>query len=144
MLATMTAEKERAGRAIGLIHGAISETLELQRGRKSELSPVGLSILYATTVRTVRMNDVAAACGVRKSTASRYIDGLENKGLVRRSRDGTDKRVVYVLPTAKGRSLIAANERKLATYVEKGMARLSPPEQQTFVDLLVKFTGTRE
>ena len=144
MLATMVAEKERARKAISLIHGAISETLGLQKGRKSELSPVALSMLYTVTMKKARMNDVAEAYGIRKSTASRHIDNLEKKGLVRRSRDEADRRIIYVVPTAKGKSLIAENEKKLAKYVEKGMARLRPAEQEKLVELLVKFTGADE
>lgn len=140
----MGTEKERARQAIGLIHGAISETMGLQKGRKSELSPVALSILYRIVTAEMQMNDVAEACGIRKSTASRYIDNLEIKGLVVRRRDMTDRRIVHVEPTAKGKALVAENEKKLAKYVEKGMARLKPAEQETLVKLLVKFTGTDE
>jgi DNA-binding MarR family transcriptional regulator len=140
----MDAEKERAQKAIGLIHGAISETLGLQKGRKGELSPVALSILYSAVTKKIVMNDVAEACGIKKSTASRYVDGLEKKGLVVRRRDEGDKRIVHVEPTAKGKSLIAENEKKLAKYVEKGMARLKPAEQEMLVRLLVKFTGADE
>jgi DNA-binding MarR family transcriptional regulator len=144
MLAMMGREKERAQRAIRLIHGAISETLGLQKGRKSEVSPIALSILYTSVVKKIRMNDVSEACGIRKSTASRYVDSLEDKGLVVRRRDGEDKRIIYVEPTIKGKSLIAENEKKLAKYVEKGMARLTPAEQKKLVELLVKFTGADE
>lgn len=126
---------------VRLIHGAISETLGLQKGRKAELSPVAMSILYTATIKKIRMNDVSAAYDIRKSTASRYIDNLEKKGLVIRRRDEDDRRVVYVEPTAWGRSLIADNEKKLAEYIEKGMARLKPAEQEKLVELLVKFTG---
>lgn len=137
----MGIEKERAQMTVRLIHGAISETLGLQKGRKAELSPVAMSILYTATIKKIRMNDVSAAYDIRKSTASRYIDNLEKKGLVIRRRDEDDRRVVYVEPTAGGRSLIADNEKKLAEYIEKGMARLKPAEQEKLVELLVKFTG---
>ena len=140
----MGREEERARQAVGLIHGAISETLGLQRGRKAELSPVALAILYRSCQRTTRMNEVAEASGIRKSTASRHVDGLEKKGLVRRSRDAADRRGVCVVPTAKGRALVAANEKKLAEYVKKGMARLTPAEQEKLVELLAKFTGADE
>ena len=140
-LAAMGTEEERARKAIGLIHGAISEMLGLQKGRKAELSPVAMAILYRACARTTRMNEVAEACGIQKSTASRYVDGLEKKGLARRERDQADRRIVYVVPTAKGMALIAENERQLAQYVEKGMARLTPAEQEKLVELLVKFTG---
>ncbi|HUL62700.1 MAG TPA: MarR family transcriptional regulator [Methanocella sp.] len=137
----MAAEKERMRKAMGLIHGAISETLGVQKGRKSELSPVALSILYRASVKAVRMNDVASACDIRKSTASRHVDNLEKRGLVRRERDEADRRIVHVVATAKGKSLFADNEKQLAKYVEKGMDRLTPAEQEAFVGLLVKFTG---
>jgi DNA-binding MarR family transcriptional regulator len=137
----MSAEGGRARKAIGLIHGAISETLGLQKGRKAELSPVAMAILYRTCTQATRMNDIAEACDIRNSTASRYVDGLEKKGLVRRERDGADHRIVCVVPTARGKAMVAQNEKKLTQYVEKGMARLTPAEQETLVGLLVKFTG---
>jgi len=140
-LAAMNTEEERARKAIGLIHGAISETLGLQKGRKAELSPIAMAILYQACARTTQMNEVAKACSIQKSTASRYVDSLEKKGLARRERDQTDRRIIYVIPTTKGIALIAKNERQLAQYVEKGMARLTPAEQEKLVKLLIKFTG---
>jgi DNA-binding MarR family transcriptional regulator len=140
----MSAESERAGKAMELIHAAISEVLGLQKGRKGELSPMALVILYQATLKQIRMNDVAGLCDIRKSTASRHVDSLEKKGLVRRARDEADHRVVYVVPTPKGKALIADNEKKLAEFVDRGMARLKPAERDQFVDLLVKFTGAGE
>jgi len=143
MQSKVKSEEDQAQKAIRIIHGAISEVLGLQKGRKGVLSPVALSILYTTTVKKIRMNDVAEAYDIRKSTASRYVDSLEEKGLVRRNKDRADMRIVYVVPTAKGKALIAENEKKLADYVDNSMGRLNPAERETFIELLSKFTGAK-
>ena len=52
------------------------------------------------------MGELAAALAVTSSTASRFCDRLERKGLVRRRRDPSDRRSVIVALTAPGREIV--------------------------------------
>lgn len=62
------------------------------------------------------------------STTS-VVDGLERKGLVRRLRDGADKRFVTVRLTDRGAKLIGAIFPKHARTVTRQFGALTAPEQ---------------
>ena len=135
----MGTERIAIHRSLGLIHGAISEVLGTQKGRKGELSPIGMSILYSACMKKTRVSDLTVAYDIKKSTASGYVDNLENKGYVRRVKDEADRRVTYIEPTEKGKKWVAENEKKLAEYIEKHLKNLKPGEREQFIELLTKF-----
>ncbi len=62
----------------------------------------------------VTINDLAAHLYLDKSTASRIANGLVDKGLLARERDGDDGRVVQLVATAEGGSVCANIETDLA------------------------------
>jgi len=53
------------------------------------------------------IKDIAGKMGLTSSRLTRIIDSMENKGLVRRIPDKTDRRVILVSLTAKGRDISA-------------------------------------
>jgi DNA-binding MarR family transcriptional regulator len=72
-----------------------------------------LSVLVFGGDRTI--GELAVAEGVRPPTMTRLIDGLERDGLVKRSADATDARIVRVAVTKRGAALLhSARERRLA------------------------------
>jgi len=62
-----------------------------------------LSALEADERRT--QLELARAVGIEGPTLTRHLDGLEEDGLVRRLRGGTDRRAVRVEVTAEGERL---------------------------------------
>jgi MarR family transcriptional regulator, transcriptional regulator for hemolysin len=62
-----------------------------------------LSSLKSTERRT--QLDLARAVGIEGPTLTRHLDGLEDSGVVRRVRDGTDRRAVRVELTDEGERL---------------------------------------
>ena len=76
-----------------------------------EVRPLGASlqmwrVLAALRARDGRrMGDLAATTSIEISTLTRLVDGMEQKGLVARRRDGGDARVVTLHATATGRRL---------------------------------------
>ena len=73
------------------------------------------------------LNELAAAQFLDKSTASRLVDGLEEKGYVRRGQDPEDGRAVRLEVTSKGRTLLARIERDLLEE-QMRLVRDFPPE----------------
>ena len=124
---------------ITLIHQAISMTLGLQKGKKSPLSPIATAIIYNAHTKKLQITDIAKTFDIKKSTASGYVDNLEKKGYVIRQKDPQNRRNTYVVATEKSATLIRANEKVLADYIEKHMSHLSPQEQKQFIALLAKF-----
>jgi DNA-binding MarR family transcriptional regulator len=76
--------------------------------------------------RNMSMGELSAALSVPMSTATRMVDLLVAEGCVRRLPDPTDRRVVRVAVTGRGRkiyrlmdSYIRRRVRKIATYLEE-------------------------
>lgn len=69
--------------------------------------------------------------GLTKGTVSQSLIVLEKKGLLRKQLDGKDKRVIHLIPTAKGRKLIASGvpskglEKALASQPAQRVSELA-------------------
>lgn len=130
--------------ALGMVQIAMNMLWEVDRGRKSPLSPAATEILYSAYFSRICMGDVAGMLGVSRSTATDHIDHLEKEGYVSRVRDPDDRRAYRIVPTRKGEEWILAIEGRLFAYLEGGMARLTGDEQQEFARLCTKFTGVHD
>jgi DNA-binding MarR family transcriptional regulator len=74
------------------------------------------------------IGDIAVGLAVNPSNATRYCDRLQRLGLVERSRSPADGRVVQVILTELGRSLVrTVNDRRRAE-VDKVLARMTNSE----------------
>jgi DNA-binding MarR family transcriptional regulator len=125
--------------SLNLIHETISRVLGLQKGKKSDLSPVATSILYNAHTKKLKVTDISRLFDIKKSTASGYVDNLEAKGYVKRAKDEKNRRNTYVVPTSKGEKWILSKEAVLSDYIQKNLAKLTESEQKEFVELLNKF-----
>jgi DNA-binding MarR family transcriptional regulator len=77
-----------------------------------------LSVLVFGGPKTI--GDLAAAERVRPPTMTKIVHGLEEDGLVRRSADPEDGRVVHVSVTAKGKRVLQrARKRRIAKLAER-------------------------
>jgi len=77
---------------------------------------------------------VAEFLGLTKGTVSQTLKVLEQKGLLRKRGDAKDKRLVHLIPTAKGRRLV---ERVVpAASLTLGIENLAKSESQVTVKAL--------
>jgi DNA-binding MarR family transcriptional regulator len=125
--------------AITIIHQTVSTVLGFQQGKKSDLTPIATAILYNAHTKRLQVTDIAKTFNIKKSTASGYVDTLEKGGYVTRTKDESNRRNTYVVPTEKGREWLAAKEKVLVEYVQKHMANLTSEEQTVFLGLFEKF-----
>lgn len=77
------------------------------------------------------LGEMASAERVRPPTMSRLVSEMERAGLVRRSRDPHDARVVRVDMSAKGRDLLARGRKLRIAELERRLAALTPAERAT-------------
>jgi DNA-binding MarR family transcriptional regulator len=87
-----------------------------------------------------RMSDIAERLGLGQSAVTPIVDRLEERGLVRRMRSETDRRVWVVELTADGRH---AFDEEDAVYKQVAGAMLAPlddDERAAFAALLEKIT----
>lgn len=86
---------------------------------------------------TMQMNQFAEETTLTKSGATRFADRLEQAGLVSRASCPTDRRVLYLGLTDKGRELQqAADPHVLAVIDETFGSRLSDDEAESMRDAL--------
>lgn len=97
------------------LHSAAIHLLRRVRQQDSEsgLSPARLSALSVIVFGgPVTMGELAEAERVQLPTISRLVTGLEHEGLVVREADASDRRVVRVRATEKGKRLSLTGRRR--------------------------------
>jgi DNA-binding MarR family transcriptional regulator len=121
------------------------EALLRRLGEAEGLSPTQvqvLSFLARAHPSSRGVNAIAKRFSIAAATASRVLDNLEEKGLVKRRHDLEDRRRVQVELTAKGRKLIArlsALSAKLEEYIRKLSSEELAALDQGLVKLLRSF-----
>jgi DNA-binding MarR family transcriptional regulator len=86
----------------------------------------------------VSIGTLAEALGITPSSATTACKRLEQAGLVTRTRQATDKRVVLVDLTAQGRAQLDELRRRQREAVGRLLAVLDPQEQATLQRLLAR------
>jgi DNA-binding MarR family transcriptional regulator len=97
-----------AGRAL---QGLIAAVVRSQPRDLSLTSLSTLSTLEATGAR--RITDLAASEGVAQPSMTALVSALEHSGLVQRSADPNDKRVVLVALSSDGLDYVRARQRAI-------------------------------
>jgi MarR family transcriptional regulator, organic hydroperoxide resistance regulator len=85
-----------------------------------------------------RARELADEAGIAPSTATRILDALERRGIVRRRRDDDDRRAVKITLTAHGQELLDAQDEWLRGRQRAFFEGLPPEEQELAPDLLVR------
>lgn len=80
--------------------------------------------------KPVSMTDLASAAFVSKPNLTTMMDRLCAEGLVERSADSCDRRVVNVALTQKGRELLHRHKAEVMVFVESRLALLDDSELQ--------------
>lgn len=106
----------------------------LRRARRGDpltgATPAQLSALSALMSGPKTLGDLAAAEQVRAPTISRLAAEMERIGLIRRSRDPHDARVVRVEMTVKGRRVLGKGRELRIADIEGRVRRLNPAEAE--------------
>jgi|SRR5215469_577821 len=106
------------------------------------LSPPGLSLNAGSTLGTLqrsgprRLTALAASEGVTQPAMTQLVGRLAEAGLVTRSADPDDGRVVYVEITQEGRDIVARRRAARAERLSMLLARLSPDQQDALAAAL--------
>lgn len=91
--------------------------------------------------RSARVQELAAHAGITASTATRILDALERRGVVRRTRDDDDRRVVAVSLTDQGQTLVHAEREWFRGRQRAFYAALPTAEQELAPDLLFRLAA---
>lgn len=91
-----------------------------------------------------RVSDLAAEAGITASTASRILDALERRDLVRRARSAEDRRGVHVSLTDAGREALSRQDAWMRARQLRFFDELAAPEREIAPDLLVRLADLIE
>jgi DNA-binding MarR family transcriptional regulator len=88
-----------------------------------------LSVLVFAGPKT--MSELAVMERVKVPTMSRLVAAMEDEGLVRRERHGTDARSVVLHATAKGRRILERARELRLSLLESLLSKATPHEIET-------------
>jgi DNA-binding MarR family transcriptional regulator len=114
-------------------------------GGKSRLRPVEytmLALIHANPDATARQ--LARGLAVTPPNVAVWLDRLEQRGLIRRSRSEVDARLQHIRTTPAGAALARDATRRLLEGEAAALASLSSAERAMLVELLHKLALARK
>ncbi len=116
----------------------------LQRGMEELLKPTGLSRTQYNVLRILRGAGASGqACGeiaermlTRDPDITRLLDRLEGRGLIARSRDRKDRRVIHTRITKEGLRLLQGLDEPVAELHLRQLEHLGPRRLHSLLELL--------
>jgi len=99
-----------------------------RRGRHS-LDPGHMRILWHLARQSCNLSELASLHGVSLPSMSATVQTLVDRDWLERSRSESDRRVVTVQPTEKGRRVLAVERRRLLAWLQIHLDQLSPAER---------------
>lgn len=122
--------------------GVVRLWTALQRRKEEVVQSAELTTPQALALRTVvlagplRMGALAEELGVTMATASRTVDGLAERELVRREADPADARAVRVVATAHGRREHRLRRERFVRALTRLSEELSEVERRQLAESL--------
>lgn len=124
---------------------ALAQAVRRARGGSAGDGDLTLSqygLLQALSTRqAARVRDLAVEAGIAPSTATRILDALERRAIVRRRRAADDRRGVSVSLTEAGRDALARQDAWLRGRQRAFYDGLPPIERELAPDLLVRLAA---
>ncbi|HEY3062795.1 MAG TPA: MarR family transcriptional regulator [Chloroflexota bacterium] len=126
------------GRLADRLHSAAIHLLRRLRRTDPQtgVSAAQLSALSILMSGKHSLGDLAAAEQVQPPTMSRLVRELERAGLVTRTRDRDDARVVWIEWTAHGRQVLTRGRELRVLALEQQIDQLSTADQRTLAQAL--------
>lgn len=96
------------------------------------------TLRYINQVGSCTSSELAEVFDVQKSAITAIIQRLWEKGLIQRTRDEKDRRVVYLTLTDKGNELYLNAEERIHQLVESLITKFDPTEIKQFIETFEK------
>ena len=100
--------------------------------------PQGELIKHLSEHESMSLSDIARHLGITKPSASVMIDGMENRGLVRRETPKEDRRSTLITLTPKSQALVKKIAAKKKNVIGVLMKKMNKKEQSELSTLLTK------
>ena len=104
------------------------------------------SFLHLITLKYIKegsplMKDLATFLGVAPPSATSLINNLAKDGLVRRSEDKIDRRIVRIEMTKKGEQYMQSHQKKTTEHMRNNLEKLSAKERDQLAAILKKISN---
>jgi DNA-binding MarR family transcriptional regulator len=96
------------------------------------------TLRYINNVGTCTSTELAEVFDVKKSAITAIITRMWEKGLILRTRDENDRRVVYLTLTERGKELFQKTEERIQALVESFISRFDQNEIVHFLNMYDK------
>ena len=126
---------------------------KIRRWRKlieKDVSPPGLTLaefrvlVVLTESGPSPMVDLANEQMITQAAMTSIADHLENDGLVKRMRSNTDRRIVNVTITRKGKEVLTKGTRLYTNFIQKATRNLTDEEVQSLLAIFDKLLAAAQ
>ncbi|MEW5815773.1 MAG: MarR family winged helix-turn-helix transcriptional regulator [Spirochaetota bacterium] len=100
-----------------------------------------IALEYIARKKECTMNELSKLTGFALGALTGIIDRMIAKGLVRRRRDGADRRVVKVYATEKGTTLANEYYQNKLEIVKQLLSKIEQADRENFVSMIEKVAG---
>ena len=115
------------------------EEYSIKKGVFSDLSITEIHTIEAVGLYHARtMSEISAELGITMGTLTIAVDKLIRKGYLERSRSNTDRRIVYVTLTQRGKLAYRIHEKFHLDMVKAIMLDFTPQEEEVLLTALSK------
>ncbi|MBO8187618.1 MarR family winged helix-turn-helix transcriptional regulator [Streptomyces spirodelae] len=118
-------------------------TKRINHAHRENFAPLGVTPAQGRMLRTVahsprppRMADLATRLGVVPRQVTSLVDALEERGLVRRTPDATNRRVIRIELTEDGSRALTELRQARRSAAEELLAPLTPRQREELSRLL--------
>lgn len=119
----------------------ISKIYNEQAAPYGSTAATGFVLLNINAKEGSPVTSIGPALGMEPGSLSRILKNLEKEGLIQRIQDETDKRLVRVFLTDKGKKLRAVARETVTLFNEKIREEISAEKLAVFFEVMDKIHG---
>lgn len=115
-----------------------------EQARRAGLDPLAhqaLIQIYGSETGVLKVREVAERLDITPAFASTLVQQLAERGLVLRSRDGDDQRVMWIKVTGKGRSTLYQIDEQVQAQVDRFTHGFSESRSEAAISILMFYAG---
>ncbi|HLQ74325.1 MAG TPA: MarR family transcriptional regulator [Bacillota bacterium] len=94
--------------------------------------------------QTVTASEIAQVFGVGRSAITAVVNRLEQKELIVRKRNETDRRIVHISLTRKGKKVVLATEEEINRFINEQLAHFNVEDIEKFLLALEQLSQSME
>lgn len=114
------------------------------QARRAGIDPLehqALIQIYGSETGALKVREVAERLDITPAFASSLIQTLAGKGLVMRSRDAEDQRVMWIKVTGRGRTMLYSVDERVQAQVDRFTRGLAENRTEAAISILMFYAG---